>query len=85
MQVSVSINFDFDDFKGLLGIMSKYGNVEQPFCGRNENSELVLIFVSCNNIVTETHQQDGYVRKNVYWNNGDIQELMTGKWRDMAR
>ena len=72
---------DPSDYCGLLEIMDEFGDTDTMFAGENEDRESVNISVSHESIVVETFQENGWVRKNVYWRDETQEELFDGKWK----
>lgn len=74
------IKFDPADYDGMLKIMEQYGDSEFPFFGKNEFGEEVEISVFKDKIVTVTFQENGWSRKNIYYNDFTCEEIFEGKW-----
>ena len=78
---------DPKDKRGLIALMDdckanpkKY---ETYLIGESEHGERVLISVNEDNIVVETWQENGWVRKNYYYRDplADNEEIYDGKWK----
>ena len=69
------ISFDPNDRKGMISLMQKADEFDQPWVGENNEGERVLISVNHDNITTQTFQNNGWLRENVYWDNGTREEL----------
>lgn len=69
------ISFDSSDWKGMMKLMERADEFDQPWVGENSEGERVLISVNHNNITTQTFQSNGWARENVYWNDFTIEEL----------
>ena len=74
------------DRDGLIAVMDdckanpkKY---EQYLIGKNESGEKILLYVNEDNIVVETWQSNGWIRKNYYYRDPDCpdEELFDGRW-----
>lgn len=74
------IQFDPSDFKGMLALMDKYGDSSYMFPGTNENGETTHISIFKDRILCSTMQQNGWVRKNIYWRDGTREEMYDGRW-----
>ncbi len=74
--------FDFDpsDYKAMLDLMDEKGDSDTLFLGSNENMEDTTISISRDKIVYVTFQNNGWVRKNVYWRDGTTEEIFDGRW-----
>lgn len=72
-----TLSFDPYDEKGNEALMARADEPEFkfPFSGRNEDGELVMFSVNTNNITVETYQDNGWIRENVYWEGGAVEEL----------
>lgn len=76
----ISFKFDSTDWEGMLDLMKKHGNSELPFVGQNEDGESVEISICTDNISVRTFQNNGWVRLNVYHDDGYCEELFEGRW-----
>lgn len=76
------INFDSSDLEGMCKIMDEYGGSEFPFLGVNQDGEDISISVFKDKIVTVTYQSNGWVRKNIYYQDGVSEELFKGRWKE---
>ena len=43
--------------------------------GKNENGENVIITIYPDKTVVRTLQKNNWMRINIYWNNGDVEEV----------
>ena len=69
------------DSKKLVNCMAEYGNSKTSFSGKNENGETVFVHVASDNIIIDTYQSNGWVRRNFYNANGIPEgETFEGKW-----
>ena len=73
---------DFEDLEACKEVMRQYGSSEYPYAGLNEDDEQVTINVYKDHITVLTFQENGWMRKNVIWDDGTKEELFEGKWRD---
>lgn len=76
------IFIDFSDIDQLREIMDEHGDIGQMVFGKNpDTGEDQTIHISHGNIILETNQSNGWVRKNTYWYDGDVEETFVGRWR----
>ena len=72
---------NWDDMEVRDAIMDEHGLDGDPIYGTNDDGELVRIDVSKNEIVIETLQENGWVRKDVYYYGEDwMEQIYLGKW-----
>ena len=69
------ISFDSSDWKGMLKLMERADEFDQPWVGENNAGEQVLISVNHNNITTLTFQSNDWSRENIYWKDRTCEEL----------
>lgn len=79
-----SITLDTTDFPAMRKLMKEHGDSNFPFFGTNEEGEAIAVSIEPDNIVIETEQENGRVRKNAYWNDGTCEEWFCGTWKDSA-
>lgn len=75
-------SFNSADLAGMRQIMKKFGDSETPFFGTTTEGEDITISVFKDRIVTLTYQNNGWLRKNVYDQDGTREELYEGKWTE---
>lgn len=75
------IHIDPSDLEGLEALMDQFGDSQCMTMGTNENGEDVTISIFHDKIVTETYQDNGWIRKNVYNRDSSHEELFIGKWK----
>lgn len=75
------IKFNSSDIDGMKELMEKYWDSEMPFSGTNEDGEDALISIFCDKIVAVTYQENGWLRKNIYYKDNTREEIFDGKWR----
>ena len=76
-----TINFDPNNLKAMCELMDEFGGVNDMFFGKNEDDEEVQISIAHDNIVVVTMQSNGWIRKNVYYRDGEREELFDGRWK----
>ena len=69
------IHFDPKDRHGMLALMDRANEFTEPWFGKNSEGEDVMISVNSDNITTETFQNNGWARENVYWRDFTVEEL----------
>ena len=63
------------DWERMLKLMDEYGDEPLPFHGKNEYDEPIIISVNPDNITTQTFQDNGWIRTNIYNRDGHCEEL----------
>ena len=76
-----AIEFDSSDLDGMRKLMDEHGDSKFPFSGTNEQMEQISISIAKDRIDVVTYQDNGWIRRNVYWRDGAREELFEGKWR----
>ena len=72
---------NWNDMEVRDAIMDDCSMHREPFYGSNDNGEMVRIDVSEDEIVIETLQENGWVRRDYYYYGEDCMEQMyLGKW-----
>lgn len=66
---------DLADYNACVELMDKYGDSDMPYIGRNDFGETTMTSIGRDNIVMETFQDNGWIRKNVLWRDGTTEEL----------
>lgn len=72
--MSNQIYFDSKDWNSMEKLMDEYGDSIFPFRCINDQGETVLLSINPDNIVAETFQNNGWVRKNVYYREDHLVE-----------
>lgn len=80
MEVAETLNIDFSDFNQLENLMSRHEEFQEMLFGKNEEGEDTITHINEDHIILETHQSNHWVRRNVYWKDGTVEELFDGKW-----
>ncbi len=77
-----TILIDFTDFDALRNLMDTHGEtLDSMISAVNEEGEDQTISINPDNIVLDTCQNNGWVRRNIYWYDGDVEELFDGRWK----
>lgn len=69
-----TVKIDFTDRKSVKNAMKKYGNLDYALCAENQDGEKQMISISADSVVVRTEQHNGWVRVNVYDENGYLTE-----------
>ena len=69
------IEFNTNDLSKMISIMKHYKEFPMPLSGKNEVGENLIISINKDNITVQTLQNNGWVRTNVYYDDGVIEEL----------
>lgn len=69
------IEFKTSDLKKMCEIMKHYNEFPMPLAGKNEDNENILISINEHNITVQTFQNNGWLRTNIYHDDGTIEEL----------
>lgn len=82
-ETTKTFRFDSTDPKLLRELIKEYGNSDTMFSGTNSEGEQMTISIDTKNgIVTNTYQNNGWVRVNSYGVDGrPDSEWFDGKWR----
>lgn len=73
--------FDPHDLDAMRALMDQYGAQNAVFAGPNEHGEETTMSITRNNIMCETLQHNGWVRRNIYWRDGSSEEAFDGRWK----
>ena len=76
----MSIRIDFSDRKAMYELMDKYHTTETMLTGESDEGELTLTSIFQDRIVHVTYQNNGWVRVNILYRDGEQEELFDGKW-----
>ena len=76
-----NIHIDFSDPASLRAAMDKYHTTATMLPGVNTNGEHTTVSIFADRIVLVTYQNNGWVRKNFFDENGyPAGEMFDGKW-----
>lgn len=79
--MSVIVNFNPEDQDNMISLMDKSDEFDEMLVGTNVEGEDVNISINHDHIIVDTYQTNGWVRKNIYWRDGDNEELFEGRWK----
>ena len=69
------IHFDPTDQEAMNKLMDEHGKSKTMYPGTNEHGEDVYISIFDDKIVTSTSQSNGWIRKNIYYRDGNREEM----------
>lgn len=70
------ITVDPNDLDGMRQLMDKYGSIlDTMLLGEDTDGNFTMTSINSDHIVIETLQKNGWARKNIYYYNGDSEEL----------
>jgi len=69
------VDINPDDWESMLNLMENEANYPEPMVGKNENGENVIVEICKDHIQTRTHQKNDWVRVNIYYDDGNVEEL----------
>lgn len=70
-----------DNYAALIELMDHEKDYPTVLVGENVNGESTIIDIESDFIEVETHQKNGWIRRNVYWRDMAIEELYDGRWQ----
>lgn len=76
------IMFDLWDIDLSRKQMEEYGDCDMPFFGRNEADEPTMTSVFKDKIIMLTYQDNGWLRTNILYRDGECEELYERTNRD---
>lgn len=75
------IDIDFSNINFLRSLMRTYGpTTDYLLSGENSDGDRLVIGINEDNIKCYTYQKNHWIRVNVYWYDGTVEELFEGKW-----
>lgn len=77
----MTIEFKWNDIDNLREIMDEYGDIDHMIFGENQDGEGQQISIGHENIIVDTFQTNGWVRRNVFWYDGAVEETYPEKWK----
>lgn len=77
----MTIEFKWNDIDNLREIMNEYGDIDHMIFGENQDGEDQRISIGQENIFVDTFQMNGWVRRNVFWYDGTVEEIYLKKWK----
>ena len=67
------LKIDFTDIDAMREVMRTHAG--KNAIGTNESGEEVIVMVSSDHITASTFQHNGWIRNNVFWEDGTTEEL----------
>lgn len=71
----MKVVLDPNDWESMISLMDRHYEFDSVILARNTNGEFVSISIYKDKIVSETVQNNNWVRKNVYYRDGTSEEL----------
>ena len=71
---------DFNDIEVLRDVIKNYAG--KCGAGHNQNGEDTFCYVFNDHVEVRTYQSNHWVRENIYWLDGDTEEVFDGKWSE---
>lgn len=75
------VDINPDVYAALIELMDHEKDYPDVLIGENVNGEDTLIDIESDFIEVETHQSNGWIRRNVYWRDMAVEELYDGRWQ----
>lgn len=78
------MNLNTRNYEEMIELMKRHKEFDQMLFGMNEDGENTQVSINEDNIVISTYQRNGWIRENVYWRDGTVEELYEGRWEKEA-
>ena len=75
------VDINSDVYAALIELMDHEKDYPTVLIGENVNGEDTFIDIERDCIEVETHQKNGWIRRNVYWRDMTVEELYDGRWQ----
>ena len=78
------MNFNPNDERAMFCLMKEYGDFNKSYSGQNQNGEDIRIHIARDNIIVDTYQENGWVRRNVYTKDKQSiirEEMFPERWK----
>ena len=75
------VDINPDIYAALIELMDHEKDYPPVLIGENVNGEDTFIDIERDFIEVETHQKNGWIRRNVYWRDMTVEELYDGRWQ----
>lgn len=75
------VDINPDVYAAMIELMDHEKDYPTVLMGENVNGEDTFIDIERDFIEVETHQKNGWIRRNVYWRDMTIEELYDGRWQ----
>lgn len=72
---NLELDIDFSDLTSLINLMNNSEKYPTILMGQNEEGENVWISINKNNITLQTFQNNDWMRTNIYYRDGTVEEL----------
>ena len=73
---------DPTDLNEMIALMDRHDEFDESLLGINENKEVIVIGVFKDRLAVRTLQVNGWVRLNVYYRDGSVEEMFEERWCD---
>lgn len=70
---------DPTNWDSMLALMDRADEFNTMLLGKNSNGEDTITSINENSITIETNQSNGYIRENIYYRCGEVEELFHGE------
>ena len=66
---------DYDLVYDIEELCAKYSHLDHALIGETVEGETIMISINKGEVITEVYQDNGWVRKNIYYLDGSSEEL----------
>ena len=76
--------FNPNDERAMFCLMRTTGRFNKTYPGENNDGEKIKIHISENNIIVDTYQENGWIRRNVYTKDKKKiirEEMLLERWK----
>lgn len=82
MAKDYTLQIDFGDPNSIVDAMKKFGDSRSPYSGSNDEGETILVHIGPTDLILETFQSNGWVRKDFFNEYGELEgQTYDGRWR----
>ena len=74
------ISFNPLDWEGMIKLMENHKEHAELLIGTNDNGETITLYITHDNILLVTYQNNHWIRHNYYWMDGTTEEIYDCKW-----
>lgn len=78
----MDFKLDTDDLKGMIALMDERGSDtdDAVYSGVNQNGDTLHISIFPDKISIRVFQENGWLRRSVYYRDGTSEEIYEGRW-----
>ena len=69
------MTIDYSNMKQMIDLMNRHNEFDTMIVGENSDGERVYTSINEDNVTVETHQKNGWVRTNVIYRDGTVEEI----------